>query len=309
MDPVVVAALAAFGSVLIAATAGVSLALERRRVNRSLRNVASVELAPDQLRQRALAAPARDRLVVPAVEWLGRAARRFTPLHQLERFDRKLELAGRPEGWDAPRLAAIRFFGRLLAPLATVLVLGAADVAALQVIVVAALAGLLFQMGPDVLLDGRIRRRQLAIRQAIADAIDLLVISVEAGLGFDQALDRVARQVPGALGEELHRTVQEIHLGRARTDALRSLGVRTGVVYIRAFVAAIIQAEQFGLTVSDVLRQQAEELRERRRQEAEELAQKIPVKILTPLIFFILPALFIVLLGPGAMQIHDTLLR
>lgn len=309
MDPVVIAAAAAFGAVLIAGTTGLSLAMERRRVNRSLRNVASVELGPDQLRHRALAAPARDRLVVPTVELLGRAARRFTPLHQLERFDRKLELAGRPENWDAPRLAAIRFFGRLLAPLATVLVLGIADVGALQVIVLAALTGLLFQLGPDVLLDGRVRRRQLEIRQSIADAIDLLVISVEAGLGFDQALDRVARQVPGALGEELHRTVQEIHLGRSRTDALRGLGIRTGVVYIRALVAAIIQAEQFGLTISDVLRQQAEELRERRRQEAEEHAQKIPVKILTPLIFFILPALFIVLLGPGAMQISDTLLR
>ena len=203
MDPIVVAAVASFAAVLIGGTAGFSLALERRRVNRSLRNVASVELGPDQLRQRALAVPARDRLVVPAVEWLGRAARRFTPLHQLERFDRKLELAGRPDGWDAPRLAAIRFFGRLLAPLGTVLVLGLADVAALQVLVLAALAGLLFQLGPDVLLDGRIRRRQQDIRQSIADAIDLLVISVEAGLGFDQALDRVARQVPGALGLSL----------------------------------------------------------------------------------------------------------
>lgn len=309
MDSLLLATVASFGAVLVAATAGLSLALERRRVNRTLRNVASVELSPDQLRERALAVPARDRLVRPFVRWAAGAARRFTPVHQLDRFGRKLELAGRPEGWDPARLAALRFFGRLLGPLVVVVVLVPVGVPAAQLIVLAGLVSLMFQLGPDVLLDRRIAERQRRLKHSIADAIDLLVISVEAGLGFDQALERVSRQVPGALGEELHRTVQEIHLGRSRGEALRGLGARTGVIHIRSLTGALIQAEQFGLTISDVLRQQAAELRERRRQEAEEHAQKIPVKILTPLIFCILPALFVVLLTPGAMQIYDALLR
>lgn len=307
MDPVIIAALASFGAVLVGAVTGLSVALERRTVNRNLRNVSSTELAPDQLRERALAAPARDRLVRPFVEWLGASARRFTPVHQLDRFTRKLELAGNPEGWDASRLAALRFFGRAVGPVAVVALLAAVGAGVPQTVVLAALVGLAFQVGPDVLLDRRIAARQTSIRAAIADAIDLLIITIEAGLGFDSALERVARQVPGPLGEELHRTVQEVHLGRARSAALRGLGRRTGVIHVRGLVGAIIQAEQFGLTISDVLRQQAAELRERRRQEAEEHAQKIPVKVLTPLIFFILPALFVVLLGPGVMQLMETL--
>lgn len=309
MDLILLAAITSFGAIVVGGTAGLSLALERRRVNRTLRAVAGVELAPEQLRDRALAAPVGQRLVAPFVERLLGAARRFTPVHQLDRFTRKLQLAGHPEGWDAARLAALRFFGRLIAPALVALLLLAAGSSVLQTLVLAGLVALMFQLGPDVLLDRRIAARQDAIRTSIADAMDLLVISVEAGLGFDVALERVSRQVTGPLGEELHRTVQEISLGRARSAALRGLADRTGVVHIRALVAAIIQAEQFGLTISDVLRQQAGELRERRRQEAEEHAQKIPIKVLVPLIFCILPALFIVLLGPGVMQIYDTILR
>lgn len=307
MDMILLAAATSFGAIVIGGTAGLSLALERRRVNRTLRAVATVELAPEQLRERALAAPAAQRLVRPFVEHLLGAARRFTPVHQLDRFTRKLELAGHPEGWDAPRLAALRFFGRLIGPLVVAGLLLAAGTAVPRIIVLAGLVALLFQLGPDVLLDRRIAERQDEVRTTIADAIDLLVITVEAGLGFDVALDRISRQVPGALGEELHRTVQEINLGRSRSDALRGLADRTGVIHVRMLVGSIVQAEQFGLTVSDVLRQQAGELRERRRQDAEEHAQKIPIKVLTPLIFFILPALFIVLLGPGAMQLRDAL--
>lgn len=309
MDPLLVTALAVFGMVALGGTAGLSLALERRRVHRTLRNVSTVELGADQLRERALADPMAKRLLLPFLGHVLGASRRLTPLHQLERFERKLLLAGNPEEWDAARLAAVRFFGRVLGPTLVAMVLLAAGTGPLQVVVLSGMVALVFQLGPDVLLDRMIARRQEEIRTTLADAMDLLIIMVEAGLGFDAAMARVARQIPGALGEELRRTVQEIQLGRSRAEALRGLADRTGIVHVRGLVAAIIQAEQFGITISEVLRQQASELRERRRQEAEEHAQKIPVKVLLPLIFFILPSLFIVLLGPGVMQIYDAIIR
>lgn len=309
MDPLTIAAAAVFGSLVVGGTAGFSLAFERHRVNQALRSVRTVELGADQLRDRSLAAPAANRLLLPLMERALGAARRFTPVHQLERFERKLALAGHPEGWDPARLAAIRFFGRLVGPLMMTTALLSAGIGTPQALVVAGMVGLMFHLAPDVLLDRIISRRRAEVRATLADAIDLLIIMVEAGLGFDVALGRVAAQVPGALGEEMHRTVQEIRLGRGRSDALRGLADRSGIIHVRGLVSAIIQAEQFGLTISDVLRQQADELRERRRQEAQEHAQKIPVKILMPLIFFIMPALFVVLLGPGAVQIYEAIIR
>lgn len=309
MDPLLITALAVFGSITVGGTAVLSHALERRRINQTIRNVSTIELAPDQLRERELAASAKRRLLMPMLQRVLNGARRFTPVHQLERFERKLVLAGHPEGWDPARLAAIRFFGRLVGPVAMGVLLLAAGVGPARALVVAGLLGLMFHLGPDVLLDGIIKRRQEEVRTTLADAMDLLIIMVEAGLAFDTALTRVSRQVPGAFGEELHRTVQEIHFGRSRADALRGLADRTGLVHVRGLVSSIIQAEEFGLTISDVLRQQAAELRERRRQEAEEHAQKIPVKVLIPLIFFIMPSLFIVLLGPGVFQIYEAIIQ
>ncbi|MFT4745316.1 MAG: tight adherence protein C [Nitriliruptoraceae bacterium] len=309
MDPLIIVAVAVFGAIVVGGTAGFSLALERRRVNLALRSVATVELGADQLRDASLALPAANRLLVPVMERALGAARRFTPVHQLARFDGKLELAGHPEGWDPARLAAIRFFGRLIGPILAAAALLSAGVGTAQTAVVAGMVALMVHLGPDVLLNRIISRRRAEVRATLADAIDLLIIMVEAGLGFDVALGRVARQVPGALGEEMHRTVQEIRLGRGRSDALRGLADRTGIIHVRGLVSAIIQADQFGLTISDVLRQQADELRERRRQEAHEHAQKIPVKVLMPLIFFIMPALFVVLLGPGTVQIYEAIIR
>jgi len=149
--------------------------------------------------------------------------------------------------------------------------------------------------------------RSERIRRELPDALDLLVISVESGLGFDAALSQVARNTEGPLAGEFFRVLQEMQLGTGRSDAMRALADRTDVSDLKAFITAMVQADAFGIPVANVLRIQAREMRIRRSQRAEESAQKVPVKILFPLVFCILPALFVVILGPAVITIMRTL--
>jgi tight adherence protein C len=135
------------------------------------------------------------------------------------------------------------------------------------------------------------------------DILDVLTVSVEAGLGFDAALAQITRYGRGPLAGEFARVLQEMQIGRSRVEALRALGARTNVTELKSFCAIVVQASELGVPVANVLREQAKEMRIRRRQRAEELAQKVPVKILFPLIFCLFPALFIVVLGPGVINI------
>ncbi len=305
MDMLMVTLAATFGAVLIGGTAAVSQALERRRVSRTLRALPTAELRPDDLRGRTLAIPAVERLVRPMGQRLYGMVRRMTPVGQLERFEEKLRRAGNPAGWDAARLAAIRLVGRVLVPVVLYFALAFSGMTTPRALVVALVSGLLVHIAPDALLDNMIGKRQEEIRIALPDTIDLLTITVEAGLGFDAAVDRVSRTTEGALGEELRRVVRDVQLGRPRAEALRQFADRVNLPELRSLVSALIQGEQFGITIGEVLRSQAAELRERRRHRAEEHAQKMPVKILLPLIYMIMPAMFVVLLGPGIIQLID----
>jgi tight adherence protein C len=172
-------------------------------------------------------------------------------------------------------------------------------------LIVFGLAMFLGIFGPVGRLNGRISDRRNAMERQLPDVIDLLVISVEAGLGFDAALGRVVQNVPGELSKEFSRTLQETRVGVSRVDALRGLAERTDVEDLNSFVLALIQADQFGVSIARVLRVQAEEMRIRRRQRAQEKAMKAPVKLVFPLVFFIFPSLLVVLLGPAILTIYE----
>jgi tight adherence protein C len=158
---------------------------------------------------------------------------------------------------------------------------------------------------PNVVLFDKAQRRSDRIRRDLPNALDMLTISVEAGLGFDAALAQVARNTEGPLADEFFRVLQEMQIGMGRTEAIRALGDRTSVPDLRSFTTAMVQADKFGIPIAEVLRIQAREMRLKRRQRAEEMAQKVPVKILFPLIFCIMPTLMVVILGPAIIQLLD----
>lgn len=274
-------------------------------VNRSMAVLEALTAAPKEMKEE-LDAPFADRVLVPLLARAQGLGRRLTPADANERIHEKLELAGNPEGWTADRVSSgkvLGFFGALAISLVLSLAIGLPFLPTLGFVVVASVAG---YMAPNMYLYQRAYDRSGQMQKALPDAIDLLTISVESGLGFDAAVAQVARNTDGPLADEFARMLQEMQIGRGRSEALRSMADRTNLPDLRSFVSAMVQADAFGIPVSRVLRVQSSEIRVKRRQWAEEMAQKVPVKILVPLIFCILPCLFIVVLGPAAISIMDN---
>lgn len=224
-------------------------------------------------------------------------ARKFTTARGAARLDRLHAKAGRPANWPLARLMAFK-----------AILLGVTAVFGLLLTVLSGFNGLLFLLVlvvapvsyfiPDLLLYSRGVERQKAISLELADTLDQMMIAVEAGLGFEAAMSRAGHNGKGPLAEELVRTLQEMRVGITRREAYLALEQRTDVPDLRSFTRAVIQADAYGISISSVLRTQAEEMRTKRRQRAEETAMKIPVKVLMPLMLFILPVLFITVLGP-----------
>ena len=259
------------------------------------------------LKQEELSRSLTQRLVLPALRSLGAIARRMTTEDMRKRLDRNLLLAGSPKGWDAERVLTVRFFVGLIVPLLFLAL--SALTGKLDTLVMVG-SGLVFYIGwfgPPSLLSARASRRRDNIRRELPDTMDLLTISVEAGLGFDAAVGQCITNIRGTLSDELSRVMQEMQLGVARSQAFRNLDTRTDVDELKSFVLAMIQADQFGISVSRVLRAQAGQLRVRRRQRAEEKAMKLPVKMIFPLILCIMPSLFVVIIGPGVVRIVQNL--
>lgn len=231
-------------------------------------------------------------------------ARRLTPAGSIRMLERLLSRAGRPPGWSLDRLLVMKLALGLGVGTLSVLFIRSAE-GPLPVLLGLATTVVCYFL-PELLLHSRGQERSQAIQLELADTLDQMTIAVEAGLGFDSAMSRAGKNGTGPLAEELVRTLQEIQVGQSRRQAYESLATRSDVADLRRFVRAIIQADAYGISIADVLRTQASELRSKRRQRAEEKAMQIPVKVIFPLMVCILPVLFIVLLGPTAMNMMEA---
>jgi len=237
--------------------------------------------------------------------WLRSIALRLSPAGIAHRLQHRLDLAGNPATWTPDRILGAKGLGLLLGALLG----GLIGVGSVGWLVLGVAVGAVFGFFlPDLLLLNTGQKRQTLIRRALPDALDMLTVCVEAGLGFDAALAQVARNTRGPLAQECARVLQEMQIGKSRNQALRSLTERTTVAELRSFVSALAQAGELGVPIASVLREQAREMRVRRRQRAEEQAQKVPVKILFPLIACLFPAMFVVIIGPGVISIARVLM-
>ena len=227
--------------------------------------------------------------------------RALTPRSTVTRLNRLASVAGRPAAWPVPRLVAAKIvLAGVAGGLGLLIVLG--EPGAVSILLATAVTVVAYFL-PEVLLHNNGLKRSQAIGLELADTLDQMTIAVEAGLGFESAMARAGKNGKGPLAEELVRTLQDIAVGQPRREAYLALAERTGVQDLRRFIRAVVQADQYGVSIADVLRTQAQEMRLKRRQRAEEKAMQIPVKVIFPLILCILPTLFIVLLGPAVMDI------
>lgn len=219
-------------------------------------------------------------------------------------IERQIVYAGRQADWSAGAFLLIKLVVTLVALVFAIPIFVFLPVPFLVGVTVVGLV--LALVAPEIILNSRADDRQAAIRLALPDTLDQMTIAVEAGLGFDLAMSKAATSGRGPLAEELIRTLQDMSIGRSRRDSYRELERRTSSEDLRRFIRAITQADAYGISIADVLRVQASEMRVRRRQRAEEQAMKVPVKIIFPLVICILPVLFIVVLTPAAIGIYKT---
>lgn len=234
----------------------------------------------------------------PVLRWISSASART-------RLERNLSLAGLSATWPVARVLRIKLIASGVAlALAIMFVVPAAS---LFRFVIAAAVVLGVYLLPDVVVGGRARERQDLIQQELADALDEITISIEAGLSLETAVARAGEYGKGPLAQELTRTVQDMRVGFTRKEAYMALAERTAVTDLRRFARAIMQADQYGVSVGNVVRGQAKELRGKRKQRAEERAMKVPVQVLFPLMFCILPVLFVVVLGPAVINLVDVI--
>jgi tight adherence protein C len=271
---------------------------EARGVSKSLAVMEAFSAAPEAM-QKELDPSFQDRVLDPLLSRFVALGKRITPADHSDRIRRKLDIAGNPPGWTVDRVVSLKVVGLVAGGIGGFLfglLLGMGIAKLLAFAAAGALAG---YFAPNMYLYQKGYDRTAQLQKALPDALDLLVISVEAGLGFDSALAQVARNTDGPLANEFARVLQEMQIGLGRANALRALGERSTLPDLRSFASAMVQADSFGIPVGQVLRVQSDEIRIKRRQRAEEQAQKVPVKILLPLMACILPCLFIVVIGPA----------
>jgi tight adherence protein C len=257
--------------------------------------------------QQELGAPLSERVIRPVLLQLSRLIAQMTPQGQTDTLQQRLDAAGNPPYLGVKEFLGLRvlsaaggFFGALL--LYKIMLTVSVPIALICAFLLLVMGVLL----PDYLLQQAIGRRQYQIRKSLPDILDLLIVSVEAGLGFDGAMARVVEKMKGPFPQELCRVLQEMQVGKARSPALKDMAARVQVQEVSTFVAAIYQADQLGVSMAKVLHVQADTMRVARSQRIREMAAKLPVKMLFPLILFIFPAIFVIIIGPGVMSIMDA---
>jgi tight adherence protein C len=293
----------AFGLVIYAVGSQLN---EKSVVRDSLRQLDGYEV--ENVRDQELLAPIGERTLKPVMGGLTKVGRRVTPVGYTDNVRKKMISAGNGSVDAVDRFLAIKvimaaavipwfFFWIVANPL---------NFSGMTLWIVFIIFSAVLLFAPDAIVSRRVEERQHDLRMKLPDILDLLTISVEAGLGFEQALDRTISAVPGPLSDEFARMLGEVRAGASRADAMRALDQRTNVPEVRSFVLAILQADTFGVSIGRVLRAQAEEMRIKRRQLAQERAQKAPVKMLIPMVFCIFPALFVVVIGPAVINITQN---
>lgn len=248
-----------------------------------------------------------ERIFKPAMERLGKTLMKLTPHEKINTLEKMIVMAGKPYGWSVKNWLTLQAFIIVGLPFAVfVLYLQLKVNMQMSMITVLSLsiAGFLF---PKMSLNGKIRKRQSEVMRSLPDIMDLLTVSVEAGLTFDAALSKVVEKMPGAIAREFETVLQEMKVGKSKKDALYQMADRVGVLDLRSFVSAIVQADQLGVSLGRVLRIQSEQIRQNRKQRIQEKAMKAPIKMLIPMIVFIFPVIFIVLLGPVVINLIKML--
>ncbi len=297
---------AALGGGILLIAFGLAMSVSPRQgdlLEARLAQFAEAGRAPATLAEVEMSLPLFDRVVRPFLDKIGNRLNRNAGQGTTDALQEKLNLAGRPWGLNASGFLALRLLSMLLFT-ALGLALALFGALAMPLFAVVPLGGLILgYLAPQMVVARRIKKRQKEILLALPSALDLLTISVEAGLSFDAALTRVVDKYNNEFSRELTIMLNEVRLGRPRLEALDDVGRRCKVEELSNFIQAIIQSEQLGVGVANVLRIQSEEIRRKRRQRAEEQGQKAPLKMLFPMVGCIFPTLFIVLLGPAVIEV------
>ncbi len=257
---------------------------------------------PVTLEEIELSLPFSERVLAPIITGLAAFAMRFSPAESQRALQHKLDLAGNP--YEMSKFVGTRILaGLLFLGLGIAGAILAKELPLIQRIILPVVGGSLGYFMPVMSLGSKISKRQKNIIKSLPDALDLLTICVEAGLGFDAAMAKVAEKWDNELCLAFSRVIQELQLGKLRREALRGMADRMEVRDVSTFIAAIIQADQLGVSIARVLRIQSEQMRMRRRQRAEELASQAGIKMLPAIVFLIFPAIFVILLGPAVIQV------
>jgi tight adherence protein C len=296
---------AVFLSLVLALAAFTVLRTESTGVSRSLAVIQALGTA-GQAMPSVSETSFNDRVIVPMLARLVGTGRRLTAAESGARIRHSLDVAGNPAGWSVDRVVSLKVAGFGVGLLGSLVLSGIMGFGFMPRVVICAGTAMLGYFGVNLWLHSRGQERTEQMGKDLPDAIDLLTISVEAGLGFDGAMAQVARNTEGPVAGEFARVLQEMQIGMARGEAMRSLGARTTLPELRGFANAMTQADAFGIPVGKVLRVQSSEMRTKRRQRAEEKAQQVAVKVLFPLMLCILPVLFIAVLGPTVLSLVAT---